>query len=92
MKPGRSSKVMSYEEVTIIITYSENSRTPTPRADNFEMTGEGKDEITLEGFLALHVMTAEDEEGGEEELWEVLSTLGYSRQLQLDQVPRTRLL
>ena len=51
------------------------------------MTGEGKDEITLEGFLGLHVMTAEDEEGGEEELWEVLSTLGYSRQLQLDQVP-----
>ncbi len=40
----------------------------------------------MKGFLDLHVMTAEDEEGGEEEVWDVLSSLGYSRQLQLDQV------
>ena len=52
--------------------------------DNFEMTGD--DEITLKGFLALHVMTAEDEEGGEGEVWEVLNTMGYNKQLQLDQV------
>ena len=31
-------------------------------------------------------MTVCDEEGGEEEVWEVLSSLGYNRQLQLDQV------
>lgn len=51
---------------------------------NFDMTGD--DEITLRGFLALHEMTAIDEEGGEEELWQVLQGLGYNRQLQLNQV------
>lgn len=44
------------------------------------------DELTLQGFLDLHVMTVCDEEGGEGEVWEVLSSLGYNRQLQLDQV------
>lgn len=31
-------------------------------------------------------MTAEDEEGGEEELREILEAMGYSSSLQLDQV------
>ena len=31
-------------------------------------------------------MTAEDEEGGEAEIWDILDTMGYNRQLQLDQV------
>ena len=44
------------------------------------------DELTLKGFSDLHVMTAEDEEGGEGEVWEVLDSLGYNKQLQLDQV------
>lgn len=52
--------------------------------DNFELTPD--DEVTLKGFLDLHVMTAEDEEGGEEEVSDVLSSLGYNKQLQLDQV------
>ena len=45
-----------------------------------------EEEITLDGFLALHRMAAGDEEGGEEELWEVMRGLGYDRQLQLNQV------
>ena len=56
--------------------------------DNFELTGD--DEITLKGFLDLHVMTAEDEEGGEGEVWDILNTMGYNKQLQLDQVTRLR--
>ena len=57
---------------------------PFIHADNFELTGD--DEITLKGFLDLHVMTAEDEEGGETEIWDILNTMGYNKQLQLDQV------
>ena len=56
--------------------------------DNFELTG--NDEITLKGFLDLHVMTAEDEEGGEAEIWDILDTMGYNKQLQLDQVRRDK--
>ena len=41
------------------------------------MTSE--DELTLAGFLQLHVMTARDEEGGGAEVWQVLSSLGYRR-------------
>jgi hypothetical protein len=52
--------------------------------DNFDLTGD--DEITLKGFLDLHVMTAEDEEGGEGEVWDILNTMGYNKQLHLDQV------
>ena len=55
--------------------------------DNFELTSD--DEITLKGFLDLHVMTAEDEEGGVSEIWEVLDAMGYNKQLQLDQVSRS---
>ena len=51
---------------------------------NFDVTEE--EEITLKGFLALHEMSAADEEGGEEEVWQVLKALGYDRQLHLNQV------
>ena len=47
-----------------------------------------EDELTLKGFLDIHVMTASDDEG-EEELWEVLTAMGYNKQLQLDQVEPT---
>ena len=53
-------------------------------AANFDVTSD--EEITLDGFLALHEMTAADEEDGEEELWQVMKALGYDRQLQLSQV------
>ena len=43
-------------------------------------------ELTLKGFLDLHEMTANDKDGGECELWDILSTMGYNSQLQLDQV------
>ena len=33
-------------------------------------------------------MTAEDEEGGEGEIWDVLEAMGYNRRLELDQVRR----
>ena len=53
-------------------------------SDNFEMTSD--DELTLRGFLDLHMMAVRDEEGGEGEVWEVFTALGYNRHLQLDQV------
>lgn len=52
-------------------------------AANFDVTSDK--EITLAGFLALHEMTACDEDG-EEELWQVMKALGYNKQLQLSQV------
>ena len=51
--------------------------------ENFELTEE--DELTLKGFIDLHIMTAEDPEGGERELWVVMAALGYNHQLQLNQ-------
>lgn len=46
-----------------------------------------EDELPLEGFMQLHVMSAQDEEGGgEEELWNTLTALGYNSHLVLDQV------
>ena len=50
---------------------------------NFDVTND--EEITLKGFIALHEMTAADEEGGEEEIWQVMKALGYNKQLQLSQ-------
>lgn len=55
-----------------------------PGPENFELTEE--DELTLKGFIDLHIMTAEDPEGGERELWVVMAALGYNHQLQLNQV------
>lgn len=51
---------------------------------NFDVTDE--EEITLKGFLALHEMAAADEEGGEEELRQVVGGMGYDKQLRLSQV------
>ncbi len=70
-----------------LMSFFSPSNSPT---DNFELTAD--DELTLKGFLDLHVMTAKDEEGGEEEVSDVLSSLGYNKQLQLDQVPPHSLL
>ena len=56
----------------------------SPCPENFELTEE--DELTLKGFIDLHIMTAEDPEGGERELWVVMAALGYNHQLQLNQV------
>ena len=50
---------------------------------NFDVTDE---EITLKGFIGLHEMAAADEEGGEEELRQVISGMGYDKQLRLSQV------
>ena len=47
------------------------------------------EEVTLKGFLDLHAMTAGDEEGGEAELWDVLQSMGYSKQLKLNMVNET---
>lgn len=52
-------------------------------AANFDVTDD--EEITVKGFLQLHEMSAADEEGGEEEVWQVLKALGYNKQLQLYQ-------
>lgn len=56
---------------------------------NFDVTDE--EEITLKGFLALHEMAAADEEGGEEELRQVVNGMGYDKQLHLNQVQHTRI-
>lgn len=45
-----------------------------------------EEEITLKGFLTLHEMAAADEEGGEEELRQVVSGMGYDKQLLLNKV------
>ena len=50
-------------------------------AENFEVNED--EEVTLKGFLDLHAMTANDEEGGEDELWDVLQSMGYNKQLKL---------
>jgi len=51
------------------------------------MTNE--DEITESGFLGLQEMAAGDEEGGEAELWQCLTAMGYNNQLKLCQVKHT---
>ena len=58
---------------------------PPPPPENFAMTPE--DELTLEGFMQLHVLSARDEEGGGEgELRSTLAALGYNPRLVLDEV------
>ena len=52
--------------------------------DNFNHNDDG--EITLQGFLDLHELTANDQDGGEPELWNILHSMGYNRRLQLTQV------
>ena len=50
-------------------------------AENFEMTED--EEITLQGFYTLHQMTANDSEGGVEELCDILTAMGYDASLKL---------
>ena len=52
-------------------------------SENFEME---KGQITLAGFLKLHEMALEDTEGGEEEIRDTLSSMGYNSALQLVKV------
>ncbi|CAH3028546.1 unnamed protein product [Porites evermanni] len=50
--------------------------------DNFEMKD---DEITLNGFLELNLMEAQDTEGDPNDLWVTLESMGYNNALELDQ-------
>lgn len=50
--------------------------------ENVQMEG---DELTLEGFLELHQMEADDSDGDTEDLWITLATMGYSKSLELDE-------
>ena len=52
-------------------------------SDNFDLEG---DCVTLEGFLKLHEMALEDEDGGEEEIRETLTSMGYNEALLLVKV------
>ena len=51
--------------------------------DNFEMKD---DEITLNGFLVLNLMEAQDADGDPNDLWVTLESMGYNNVLELDQV------
>jgi len=42
-------------------------------------------ELTLEGFLALHQMEAEDNDGDDTELWVTVNAMGYNRSLEQDE-------
>ena len=44
------------------------------------------DEITLEGFLELNTMEAQDADGDPNDLWVTLESMGYNKALELDQV------
>ena len=44
------------------------------------------DEITLNGFLVLNLMEAQDAEGDPNDLWVTLESMGYNNALELDQV------
>ena len=44
------------------------------------------DEITLEGFLELNTMEAQDADGDPNDLWVTLEDMGYNKALELDQV------
>ncbi|XP_068726920.1 EF-hand calcium-binding domain-containing protein 7-like [Montipora capricornis] len=50
--------------------------------ENFEMKD---DEITLEGFLELNTMEAQDADGDPNDLWVTLGNMGYNKGLELDQ-------
>ena len=45
-----------------------------------------QEELTPDGFINLNLMEAKDPDGGEEELWVTLTSLGYSKKLQLVKV------
>ncbi|XP_065069056.1 EF-hand calcium-binding domain-containing protein 7-like [Rhopilema esculentum] len=49
--------------------------------ENFEMNNKG--ELTPEGFLKLNMMEAKDPDGGVDELWVTLESMGYNKGLDL---------
>ena len=44
------------------------------------------EELTINGFIDLHTLTANDENEGETEIWNILKNMGYNKQLQLNKV------
>ena len=52
--------------------------------ENFEVTPH--DELTPNGFINLNLMEARDPQGGPDELWVTLETMGYSKKLLLTMV------
>ena len=48
-------------------------------------------ELTPNGFIELNLMEACDPEGGQDELWVTLESMGYSRTLQLAKVQLNKL-
>lgn len=51
--------------------------------DNVELKNE---EVTVEGFIELNQMEAEENQGDTDDLWLTLSAMGYNRALGLDEV------
>lgn len=51
--------------------------------DNFELED---GELTLNGFIDLHQMEAEDCNGEEDDLWVTLYSMGFNESLHLDEV------
>ena len=52
--------------------------------ENFEMNN--KEEITPDGFLKLNLMEAQDPDGGTDELWVTIESMGYNKALELVKV------
>ncbi len=52
--------------------------------ENFEMNN--KEELTPDGFLNLNMMEAKDPDGGTEELWVSIESMGYNKGLELVKV------
>ena len=44
------------------------------------------DEITLNGFLELNLVEAQDADGDPNDLWATLESMGYNNVVELDQV------
>jgi len=49
-----------------------------------------QEELTPNGFIELNLMEARDPQGGADELWVTLESMGYSRKLQLTMVLKWR--
>ena len=81
--PGKSFKVKFSVRIWLnnYVLYMIQSSLP----DNFDQNLD--DEITIKGFLDLHLMTAQDTSGGKEaELLIILQSMGYNNRLILDEV------
>ena len=53
-------------------------------SENFEMNN--KNEVTPDGFLNLNIMEAKDADGGVDELWVSIESMGYNQALELVKV------